>query len=640
MTRWMHALDLFLMVVCAVSVVGFPATARAQERPSVEVVSVDREAGAARILVHSGGRVRDINRLARRHATAPGLHVDMDMLAAWNPERIIYVCFDNLPGERPLMNRAPATLETCIGYRSTRWLAAGETYLVPLQPTDAPDVVAPPVATRVVPDPADRRRIASLEQRVTELTRLLADARTDLTERSRAVSTLGESVGGLEEELGDARTATWLVLIILLIAIIALVVVGYLLHKRWQRSVMARVRRINRRWSLYGHHLRNSFEMLRRGMNETSSELAQTLRQQGRLRKRIQTYFVQRQELRKLLLAASTLIQSFQRQRHEDDERRIRIPQLLKTVDDGRRHWIAASAARLKIAMIEKWRTQVEAIDYPQILFDTYDRMIAEYRSMELDAEEPIAAAKLARVTLVDDLYALTGVRTESLDPEARLKKSIEAADKNNELLQAQSEALADLIRLHTGQMAEFHARDEAIKSREAEVSTAEAELVELIRVRKEYELEQDAVLTGRERELKHRRRELARKEKDLEDKQMLFHMECGLASSQHVDQIKEVAERISALEGRTRGLEERALHAEEELGRTNKFLEDARLEFRRKSEIIEAIEKGENHQAKLILQMTAYIAELEQKFGIVRKSVFGDLPAIGYGDFKPKGNA
>ena len=634
-----HWLGRIFAAVCSVALMYIPSFAGAQERPSVEVISINREAGVARILVHSGGRVRDLNRLARRHATDPGLHVDIDMIAEWNPNRIIYVCFDNLRGERPMMSRNPATESNCIGYRSTRWLAAGETYLVPLQPSDAPApvVVAPTVVTRVVHDPADRREIAALRAQVTALGDSLEDAEAELADVQAANSRL-------REEAARESDMTWFAVIAMLMAmIIALCITFYLLHKRWETRVMTQVRRLNRKWSLYGLRLRNKLGMLTRGINETSAQLAQTLTRLGRLRKRTNLLLVQLMKQRKMLHQTQRIIKSFQRQQSEETARRERLPNLLKSVDQARRHRINANNARARQDMVLDWikllRESVHT--YPKIMRTTlrgaYRRMLADYRKDRLYHEEQALLLAEDRTQVMEDLFALTGVPMENIDPEVRLNRSIDAADKNAEIVEAQSNALDRLIATHIALQDDFSDRERAIIVREGQIAEAETDLVarmqahvaEVATTRAELDEElakigQAALFIDSQKREHEARVAIWKKEHEVKKDLDAWSGAAAKALTES---------EVSALEGRVRGLE---LKTRE----TDEFLEEVRREFRRKSEILEAIERGPDYQAKLILQMTAYIHELEGKAGIVRKSVFGELPAVGYGDAKPKGKA
>jgi chromosome segregation ATPase len=597
-----------LMVAACVAAIMIPAAAEAQ----VRLLGSDSEGWTVQI--ESGARMWHL-------ARALGVEPDMEEIARLNPGHIIYVCYDNIGRERPSMSRVPAFYETCTDHARERWFVAGLTYRIPNGETIP---VLESVSTSSTAGSTDPDRIASLERELEEANAAVESAGDEAHEVRADARRARDRAGELEHQITGL---SWLVVVCFLLFLLMGAAALYVLYRtrRTIRRIMGHARRERAAWSRYAVSLRkskatieNKIGMLTRGITEASNELTRSLVQQGRLRKRIRTYFVQRQELRKLLLAASNLIQSFQRQRQEDDDRRTRIPNLLKIVDDGRRQWNTASAARNRIILIKKWRQEVDAVDYPDILFDTYDRMIAEDREIELRAEALIAEANAARESVVEDFYALTGLRTDSIDPEGRLKKSIDAADKNAELLHAQSEALADLIRLHMGQMAEFHARDEAIKSREAEVATAEAELV---------------------RRMKEFDARVERWERAHEQKSDVAAWTGGLARLE-VGRVSDIEARLAELEGRVSGFERRAISAEDMLQDANAFIDVVQPRYKQAMELLEGIKKGPNFLEARTIQMAEYIKQLEDRLGIVRTSAFGGLPEIEYGAYPPKAKA
>ncbi|MCE9585728.1 hypothetical protein K8R04_00190 [Candidatus Uhrbacteria bacterium] len=603
-----------LAVVCLAALMYSPSFAQAQERPLVELVSVEREAGVARILVRFGGRVRDVNRIARRHATAPGLHVDIDMLAEWNPNRVIYVCFDNLRGERPMMSRNPATESNCIGYRSTRWLRAGETYLVPLQPTAAPaPTVVPPTAAPTVRDPEDRRRIAELEAEVAMLADSLDDAEAGLL---AAASPAAPAATAPRED-----RSTWFVLIGVLLGMGLCFLAFFFVRRQWQEEKGRELEMLAIRIRGAALESKRKVEHALAAMRSKRDELAKLY---GRRRLRTKILLVQLAKYRKLLRQCLHTIKNFQRQQSEEIARRERLPELLKQVDDARLHLMYANNARTRAEMVAGWskllrRGEAYSSTLRRTLVGTYRRMLTDYRIDRRDHEQKAKELAPARNEAIEVFYALTGIRASSVEPEVRLQRSIDAADKNAAIVQAQSEAMNDLLQAHIALQGSFGVREHAIVVRENQIAEVEADLVDRMR-------EHDA--------------RVASWEKEHEVKKTLDLWTGGLAHAESAGKLSVVEKRMSELEGRMAGYERRAASAEHELSQTNDFLGKVQREFRQAKELLEGIKKGPNFLEARTAQMAEYISMLEEKLGIERKSIWGGLPELAYGAIPPKAKA
>lgn len=577
-------------VVCMVSV----SPVQAQDLPKVELVSINRGEAIATIRVYEGARLRDVNRLARHYAIVPGLHVSMDMIAARNPRGVIYVCFDNARGERPFMSRNPASVANCVDHRSTRWLRAGVTYIVPLAPEAVPsEIILTPVPavamTRVVSDSADRERIAELESQISAL-------RVDLHEAQDAVSQANDAVA----DESDAMQFSF-------IALLCTGLFLYWLQKRWQKQVMKRVHRLNFTWSRY-------VGFLHRKQAEAESKFTQTQMLFGRQRKRIHLLLVQLVKHRKLLHQYQNIITNFQRRQSEDIARRERLPNLLALVDQAQIHQINVDNAQARLNMVLRWLKLLrDDATYPKamrlITVRVYRHLLVDYRKDRLQHEARVRSCADAKTQAVEDLYALTGVHTDTVDPQSRLQRLIEAADKNAGIVQARAETLKELIQVQESFNGYFDAREAGIEVRENQIAKTEAELLARLQTHDDEMADEYAKLEKERREL---------------------------VWTERVGDAPDVEYRMGELEGRTAGLERRAVAAERELEETNDFIKKAQREFRDAKELLEGIKKGPRFMEARLVQMAEYIRELEDKAGIQRGSMFSGLPAVGYGDKKP----
>lgn len=618
MSRFLWMLGCFIAVVCIIVSLTAPSPVRAQERPRVELVSIQRGESIARIRVNEGARLHDMNDLARRHAMAPGLHIDMDMIAARNPNGIIYVCFDNLRGERPMMRRDPALAGLCTGYRSAQWLVAGRTYNVPLLPeavhteavqtvivpVPAQPVAQPVIVTRVVGNLADRARIIELETQ-------LANSRNEFADVNAR-----ERTSRLMEARRGSNTPLWLAIIFFII--VAGSLLYYRRHKDWSQKIMWRVNGMYRTWAvsrdrMRKHIIKSELEavMHKEGMIGASKELLRANTRFGRLRKRSFLLLVQLAKYRKLLHQSHLLLNNFQRQQSEDIARRERLPKLLSLVDQAQLHKISIQKARARSAMVLDWIKRLRGGDIAysklmqSIAIQVYRLMLADYRNDRLQHEAQAQSCIDAKPQAIDDLYALTGMRTDSVDPEGRLQQTIQVMEIQTGIVQAKTEALEGLIQVQMTFNESFNAREKGIEVREKQIAEAEAELVE--RCKAQERAESIDVWTK------------------------------GLAKT---DKLTEVEHRMSELEGRTAGLEHRAITAEQELNQVNDFVSKLRPQYRLAKELLDEIKKGPNFLEARVIQMAEYIRGLEDKLGIERKSIWGGLPEVAYGSIPPKGNA
>jgi chromosome segregation ATPase len=301
-------------------------------------------------------------------------------------------------------------------------------------------------------------------------------------------------------------------------------------------------------------------------------------------------------------------------------------------VDDVRRLRINANNARARVELIQRWlmaffskrRLMAPTIRKITILSDL--ALIAQYRKEQKRYEKEALELEPDRLAAIETIYALTGIRGDHLDPEVRFKRSIDAADKNAELLKSQTEALNELIQVQIAQQGYFDARERGIKQRETQIEEAEAETVERMRA-----------LEARERD---HAAQVDAWHKQLEVKKDLDVWAGAAIKAETTGKISEVERRMSEMEGRMSGYERRAVAAEKDLEDTNDFLDKVRKEFRIAKELLEGIKKGPNFLEARTAQMAEYIAQLEEKLGIERKSIWAGLPELAYGSIPPKNKA
>ncbi len=573
---------------------------QAQERPQVELVSVHRGESIARIRVNEGGRLRDINTLARRYARAPGLHIDMEMIADRNPNGIIYVCYDNVRGERPMMRRDPALVGACVHHRMARWLVAGRTYNVPLQPEAAPmQEVTAPVAQPVA---VNRNMLEFTGQaRIIELESQLASSQNELAE----VRAQEAAVRLVESERGSS-TPLWVALTLFILVAISLLY--YRQHQDWSRRVMWRVNGMYRTWAvsrerMRKHIIRAELEaiMHKEGMIGAARELGRVTTRFGRLRKRCSFLLVQLAKHRKLLHQSHASLQIFQRQQSEDIARRERLPRLLNLVDQARIHQTNARKARARSEMILHWLQQLRSGEKPasrtmrSILVSTYRRMLSEYRADRLKHEALVQSCEEAKTQAIDDLYAMTGMRTDSVDPQGRLEREIHTATRTAEVLQVRTETLNELIQVYQDLTAS--------QTREHEARVA--------KWKKEHEASESVAVWTE-----------------------------SLVTTSALTKLTDVERRMYELEGRTAGLERRAITAEQELEQVNDFVGKLQPQYKMAKELLDEIKKGPNYLDARVVQMAEYIRNLEDELGIQRKSIWSGLPEVAYGAIPSKGNA
>jgi chromosome segregation ATPase len=607
----------------------------------VRVIARDRESVTVR--VESGARMRHL-------ARAIGREPDMESIARSNPGHIIYVCYDNMPGERPFMSRDADSWNACQHFPRERWFVAGVVYRVPLVTESAAAEEAASTAASLWREEGLRSEIRGLEDRVVELQDELESTRVALNEADARADEVAEPMPVLRERNArlerDMAGMSWLLATFFLLFLLMGFGVLYVLWRTRQmlRRIMITVRRERVAWSTYTDKMRRNREeiigkltakigalngqivMLTRSIDESSKELARIQAQQGRLRKRIKTCLARLRENRNLLIAAANLIQDFHAKQAENLALRDALPNLLKLVDEAHRHRIHADNARSRVELIRRWMKEFEAIEHSdslrEITLNACQGMIAEYERELETHEAAYVAAEGYRSKLVSVLYALTGIMTDSVDPDGRLKRSIDAAERNNALLVAQQESMHDLFRLQNTILAELRSREEAIKHREGEIEEGERELLGKIR-----QHETDVEAWKREHEVKA----------------ALSAFEQGLAAESQraeVARVTDIEARMAELEGRTNGLERRAIAAEAELDDANKFIEEARKEFRASKELIEGIKKGPQFVEARLAQCVEYIRQLEEKLGITRKSIWEGLPEVPYGSVPPKAKA
>jgi prefoldin subunit 5 len=290
-------LGCMIAVVCATAFMTFSATAEAQVRV------IERDTDGFTVRIESGARLRHLER-------AIGMEPDMDLIARSNPGHIIYVCYDNLPGERPYMSRDPEAWDACQHFPRERWLLAGVTYYVPLRFESAPGASDAPSAESLWREEGLRSRNRLLERRVTELETELETVDEALAETSDRADEAEASSALLRDRNArlerDMAGMSWLTALFFLLFLL----MGFAaLYTLWRtrlmlRRIMDSVRRERSAWSLYADKMRRNrdeiigtltskvsslngqIEMLKRSIIEASNELAQTQTWLGRLRRR------------------------------------------------------------------------------------------------------------------------------------------------------------------------------------------------------------------------------------------------------------------------------------------------------------------------------------------------------------------
>ena len=636
-------LGCMIAVVCVTAFMTFSATAEAQVRV------IERDADGFTVRIESGARLRHL-------ARAIGIEPDMDLIARNNPGHIIYVCHDNFPGERPFMSRDPDSWNACQHFPRERWLLAGVTYYVPARSEVAPVASDAPSAESLWREEGLRssnrvleRRVAELETELETVDEALAETSDRADEAEATSALLRDRHARLESDMtGMSWLAALFSLLFLLMGLGALYVLWR--TRLMLRRIMDSARRERVAWSRYADKMRRNrdeiigtltnkigslngqIEMLKRNISETSNELAQTQTWLGRLRRRTNLLLVQLAKYRKLLRQCYTTIQHFQHRLSEETVRRERLPILLKTVDDARLQLIYANNARARVDMVRRWlmyvysRRRTMAPTMRKITVLAYLGVIAQYRKQQKEHEQKALELEPAKLEAIETIYALTGIRTDHLDPESRFKRSIEAADKNAELLDSQTQALNELIQIQIRLQGEFDAREKGIESREEQLGKAEAEYVE--------RLHKQGV-----REREHAARVDAWN-KELELKKEIDAWSGAALKAETTGKLSDVERRMSEMEGRMNGYERRAISAEKDLEETNDFIEKARKEFRAAKELIEGIKKGPNFLEARTAQMVEYISQLEEKLGIERKSIWAGLPDLAYGSVPPKAKA
>ncbi|QQR60482.1 hypothetical protein IPH19_03655 [Candidatus Uhrbacteria bacterium] len=643
MNGYRLTLGCMIAVVCATAFMTFSTTAEAQVRV------IERDTDGFTVRIESGARLRHL-------AHAIGMEPDMDQIARSNPGHIIYVCRDNMPGERPYMSRDPESWNACQHFSRERWLLAGVTYYVPLRFESAPVASDAPPAESLWREEGLRSHNRLLERRITELETDLetahnalieADDRAD--EAAASTALLRDSNARLESDMtGMGWLAALFSLLFLLMGFGALYVLWR--TRLMLRRIMDSARRERVAWSQYADKMRRNrdeiigtltskvsslnsqIEMLKRNISETSNELAQTQTQQGRLRRRTNLLLVQLAKYRKLLRQCYSAIQHFQRRLSEETAHRERLPTLLKSVDDARLQLIYANNARARVDMVRRWlmyvysRRRTMAPTMRKITVLAYLGVIAQYRKQQREFEQKARELEPAKLEAIETIYKLTGIRADHLDPESRLKRSMEAADKNAELLDSQTQALNELIQIQIRLQGEFDAREKGIESREEQLGKAEAEYVERLHKQGLREREHAAQVDAWN--------------KELELKKEIDAWSGAALKAETTGKLSDVERRMSEMEGRMNGYERRAISAEKDLDETNDFLEVARKEFKAAKELIEGIKKGPNFLEARTAQMAEYISQLEEKLGIERKSIWAGLPDLAYGSVPPKAKA
>lgn len=642
MNGFLQMIGRLTVAACVAAIMIVSGSAAAQDAARVERVSIDREAGFARIRVLAGATVRDVNRLARRFATEPGVHVDMAMIADLNPGQVIVVCHDELPGEAPYMSRDPEAWNACQHFPRERWLVAGAVYLVPLRVLSDPGAVDPEVMSAA--EAAWRTeglesRNRALESSVAELEEELATANDML--RNAALAEAARRERETRESVHDSVSVAsdrshWFVLIGLLLGLAIAFIGFYFVRGHWiaekGRELEKLAMAIRAEALKSKRKLENALAVTQAKKDELNHRFQKLATLYGRRRSRTRLLLVQLAKYRKLLRQSLAVITDFQRRLAEEQARRERLPQLLTSVDDARRLRINANNARARVDMIRRWlmvvfskrRLMAPSMRKITILSDL--ALIAQYRKEQKRYEKEALELEPNRLAAVETIYALTGIRSDHLDPESRFKRSIDAADKNAELLQAQTEALNELIQVQIAQQGYFDARERGIKTRETQLDDAEAEMLERIRA-----------LETRERD---HAAQVDAWHKQIQVKKDLDAWTGAALKAETTGKLSEVERRMSEMEGRMSGYERRAVAAEKDLEETNDFLDKVRREFRIAKELIEGIKKGPNFLEARTAQMAEYIAQLEEKLGIERKSIWAGLPELAYGAIPPKNKA
>ncbi|GEM_PF-3638323 len=599
MSRFLQTIGFLAFAVCTVFCASIPSIASAQ----VRLVSSDADGWLVRI--EPGASYLDLARVVANDSEATTEILDMETIARSNPGRIIYVCYDNVRGERPSMSRSPRHYETCTDFARDRWFVAGLTYRIPRgEPIVSPEVV------RTVSDPADRARIAVLE----------AALLNAVAEHAESEPTVMDSLDHVRDAVAQPEPdhALEYILIGLLLGLGIAFMAFFFVRREWQKDKGKEIEKVALAIRAEALKSKRKVENALAGMRTKRDELAILYR---RRRERTKHLLVSLAKQRKLLRQCLNAIQVFQRKQAEELAHREQIPKLLQLVDDAHRNQIHLFNARARVDMVREWRAKLPAVGYvksvlDEVIFMTYDGMLAEYKAEEERLQVLVDGVGQSRSELVDRFYALTGVRTEDADPDGRLTRSINAADKNAETLWAQCEAMNDLLKLHTGLMGDFRSREDAIKSREDEIEAGEREL--LGRIRK-HEINID----------------LWKREHDV--KSALSAFEGGLAK---VTRVTEVEARMSELEGRMAGYERRARSAEVSLEEAHEFIDAVQPKYKQAMELLEGIKKGPEFLGARTIQMVEYIKQLEDSLGITRTSIFGGLPEIAYGSIPSKNKA
>lgn len=590
-----------------------------------------RDSLGVTVRVESGARMRHL-------ARAIGMEPDMDLIARSNPGHIIYVCYDQLPGERPFMSRDPDSWNACQHFPRERWLLAGVVYRVPLQiePT-AEETTA--TAESLWREEGLRSRNRELEQRIAELEAELATANemphhAALAEEARRERASRESVRG--DVFAAHDRSPWYVLIGVLLGLGIAFIAFFFVRRRWVADKGRELEKLAiaiRAEALKSKRkVENALAVMRTKKDELDQELKKLATLYGRRRSRTKLLLVQLAKYRKLLRQSLHAITHFQRQLEEDQARRTQLPELLKQVDQARLHLIYAQNARARSELVAGWAKlllrghETQSPTMRRILGMTYRRMLAAYRQERKQALEKAASLEGARTKALDLLQALTGIKIEYLDPEVRLRRSIEAADKNARLLEEQTQALNEIIQAHIRLNGHLDARETGMTARERELEQAEAEIAERL-----------CTLEARERD--------HASQVDAWHKQLAIRNELDAWSgaalkAETAGKLTEVERRMSEMEGRMNGYERRAVSAEKDLEETNDFLDKVRKEFRAAKELLEGIKKGPNFLEARTAQMAEYISQLEEKLGIERKSIWSGLPDLAYGSIPPKNKA
>lgn len=361
-------MSLFLQTVCrlltviCMTIFFHQSVARAQDLAPVELVSIDRDAGTARVRVRAGASVRDLNGLVRRHALEPGVHADMERISELNPGRIITVCFDQLPGERPFMSRSSDAWNACQHFPRSRWLVAGVTYVVPLRATR--EFPSTPIASPLPPDETPSFPAAVPPEdsggSAREADRLRASL--DAAQRSEREAIVASSISQRQYREMEARfeRTTRDKLFFALIALVLAIGMLYLLHRlqRLRTRLMHVLRRERVRWSDFAEdtrlthqkaidelklthqaakdayaievtQLKDKIAMLSRGVDERSEAFSGVRTQHGRLRRRTNLLLVQLAKYRKLLRQSTNRVSYFHRRFTEDQHRRQQLSEFL-----------------------------------------------------------------------------------------------------------------------------------------------------------------------------------------------------------------------------------------------------------------------------------------------------------------------